>query len=463
MELALRVVGQRMTGRQEEPCNIARRIVAVGEMQPNSSSVPVTRLAQSVIESDAPPPRLQDELVQFLTLLDVPDGVGSRAVSTSEAVSLQNETGHTLLHLSAVLGFDKLTTDLIARGADPDVRDATGQTPLHLAALRAQAGCVRVLLGGGADREIVNACGMAPVDVARERGYTEILTLLEAEEEETTEEEDIADGLGLQALTLGDSADGDADESDLGGDDSESTGEQSSSRDEAIDGLYAEPSVGGDPVSPSSYMPDLPTGDKVVPVPLTWFHRTFSHLQPQKAWPLPQINLPDIPALPAWPVTIPWPQTPEKGTFDLGAFRGFLGARQEQQVNQAGLTMYPPPAGGAGEPTMQTQGLNQAQLRARLARRLGYYPTEVTDREIRAYTHHSQKMRRLKSELSPRAQFESILILGAEDRMLVLFWLPILLCKWLVFWMAFLADIFGSCDCLGTLPICANGLQSHGQ
>ncbi|CCO37813.1 hypothetical protein BN14_11973 [Rhizoctonia solani AG-1 IB] len=415
MELALRVVGQRMTGRQEEPCNIARRIVAVGEMQ-NNSNVVVTRLAQSVIESDVTPqhdesesteqegraPTRQEELVQFLKLLDVPN-VGSRGVSTSSAVSLQNETGHTLLHLCSVLGFDALATDLVSRGADPDVRDATGQTPLHLAALRGEVACVRVLLQAGADTEIVNAYGMAPVDVAREHARSEILALLEGvdDENDVVEEEESE----LRAPSPDESTGADADESDLEADDerrSRVPAEASSEEDSASDDLFAadasRPSldsvIGGRP----PFLGEIPK------VPSTWFHRTFSHLQPQKAWPLPQINLPDMPALPAWPVTIPWPQTPEGGSFDLGSIRGLLG-NKPQQPNQAGLTVYPP----APQPDGQ-QGPNQVQLRARLARRLGYYPTDVTDREIRAYTHHSQKMRKLK-----------------KDRMLVLFWLPILL------------------------------------
>ncbi|CAE6439707.1 unnamed protein product [Rhizoctonia solani] len=430
MELALRVVGQRMTGRQEEPCNIARRIVAVGEMQ-NNSNVVVTRLAQSIIESDAVPqqdengstqertPTRQEELVQFLKLLDVPN-VGSRGVSTSSAVSLQNETGHSLLHLCSILGFDTLATDLISRGADLDVRDATGQTPLHLAALRGEVACVRVLLLAGADTEIVNAYGMAPIDVAREHARSDILALLEgADDESDAVEEEESE---LRAPSPDESTGADADESDLEADDerrSRVPAEASSGEDSASDDLFAadtsRPSLDSVIDGRPPFLGEIPK------VPSTWFHRTFSHLQPQKAWPLPQINLPDMPALRAWPVTIPWPQTPERGSFDLGSIRGFLSSKP-QQPNAAGLTVYPP----ASQPDGQ-QGPNQVQLRARLARRLGYYPTEVTDREIRAYTHHSQKMRKLKSERFGIIVYAMELTYDAEDRMLVLFWLPILL------------------------------------
>ncbi|ELU38884.1 ankyrin repeats (3 copies) domain-containing protein [Rhizoctonia solani AG-1 IA] len=423
MELALRVVGQRMTGRQEEPCNIARRIVAVGEMQNNSNMV-VTRLAQSIIESDVTPqdnengstqqqqeqgraPTRQEELIQFLKLLDVPN-VGSRGVSTSSAVSLQNETGHTLLHLCSVLGFDALATDLISRGADLDVRDATGQTPLHLAALRGEAACVRVLLQAGADTEIVNAYGMAPIDIAREHARSEVMALLEGADDESDEvEEEDEEGSELRAPSLDESTGADADESDLGADDerrSRVPAEVSSEEDSASDDLFA-----ADASRPSldSVIDGRPAFlGETAKFPSTWFHRTFSHLQPQKAWPLPQINLPDMPALRAWPVTIPWPQTPEGGSFDLGSIRGFLGSKP-QQPNAANLTVYPPAPQADGQ-----QGPNQVQLRARLARRLGYYPTEVTDREIRAYT---------------LVVYVLKLTHIAEDRMLVLFWLPILL------------------------------------
>lgn len=409
MELALRVVGQRMTGRQEEPCNIARRIVAVGEMQSDQNTL-MTRLAQSVIESDAqqqdPSPSRQDELIQFLTLLDVPN-VGSRAVSPSTAVSLQNETGHTLLHLCAVLGFDALAMDLLSRGADADVRDATGQTALHLAALRGHVACARVLLEGGADAEIVNSYGLAPVDIARDRGLVEMLALLEGMDEESTEEDGELEEIGFASLSLDDSAGVDADESDLEDDIPADLKERHSraATESEEDNVSSNPEAGGEsdifaerPARPSldsltdvrpPFLGDIPK------VPSTWLHRTLYNLQPQKAWPLPQINLPDMPALPTWPMTISWPQTPEKGTFDLTAFRGFLGTKQQQQPDTGALAIYPPPP----QPTeAAAPGMSQAQLRTRLARRLGYYPTEVTDREIRAYTHHSQKMRKLKSE-----------------------------------------------------------------
>lgn len=479
MELALRVVGQRMTGRQEEPCNIARRIVAVGEMQSDQNTL-MTRLAQSVIESDAqqqdPNSSRQDELIQFLTLLDVPN-VGSRAVSTSTAVSLQNETGHTLLHLCAVLGFHALATDLLQRGADPDVRDATGQTALHLAALRGHVACARVLLEGRADADIVNAYGLAPVDVARERGSVEMLALLERADEESTEEDGGVEEIGSALLALDDSAGADADESDLE-DDTLADSREPRPRviTESEEDIVSSASDANSESDIFADRPSRPSLDSITDVrppflgdipkaPSTWFHRTLYNLQPQKAWPLPQINLPDMPALPAWPVTIPWPQTPEKGTFDLAAFRGFLGAKQQQgqQPDSGVRTMYPPPPQPA---EAAAQGMSQAQLRTRLARRLGYYPTEVTEREMRAYTHHSQKMRKLKSEYTCVEIYVRKLtqVLILEDRMLVLFWLPILLSE-SEFGLVYvrLLTCLRSCDCLGSIPVRPCSLPCDGE
>ncbi|CAE6503077.1 hypothetical protein RSOLAG22IIIB_12566 [Rhizoctonia solani] len=184
MQLALRVVGQRMTGRQEEPRNIARRVVAVGEM---SFNVLVTRLAQSIIEpgTGEPGPTRQDELVQFLTLLHIPD-TGSRQVSTSSAQLSRSKTGHTLSHLCAMVGFD----DLVSCGADPDVRDETGQMPLHSAALRGRAACVRALLQAGMDAEIANVYGTVLVNIAREHTRLEVLALLEGVDEAEAVKED---------------------------------------------------------------------------------------------------------------------------------------------------------------------------------------------------------------------------------------------------------------------------------
>ncbi|QRW23864.1 ankyrin repeats [Rhizoctonia solani] len=282
-----------------------KEIVAVGEMQNNSNMV-VTRLAQSIIESDVTPqddengsaqqqqeqgraPTRQEELIQFLKLLTYP---------TSVLVVF-----HQLCRLAPK-------------------RNGPNTTSLGGSAWRGGL-CARTF-AGGADTEIVNAYGMAPIDVAREHARSEVMALLEGADHESDAVEEDEEGSELRAPSLDESTGADADESDLEADDER-----------------------------RSRVPAEVAARKTAP-------RTICSLQ-----------------------------TPH----DL------LSTRSSTEACVLGR-----------DPSSHLLGPNQVQLRARLARRLGYYPTEVTDREIRAYTHHSQKMRKLK-----------------KDRMLVLFWLPILL------------------------------------
>jgi hypothetical protein len=208
MELALQVLGLKMTGRLEEAKEVAMRIV--GNTNNSSHEGHNAALMSSmntlagledqadivhaalhgrasgtstpVVPTSSSNRDFQSVIIDNLKLLDicVP---GSDRVSTSAALSLASASGQqTLLHLSAILGFHRLLKYLVDRGVDLDVRDASGYTALHFAALCGRLACARILVEGGADVEIVDARGRLAREVAQWRDQVDVQLLLEERE-----------------------------------------------------------------------------------------------------------------------------------------------------------------------------------------------------------------------------------------------------------------------------------------
>jgi hypothetical protein len=177
MELALQVVGLKMTGKIEDAKNVAMRIV--GGSDGSESLIGVNsgnmmQLASSGTRDLRPllflrageSEDFETLIVDFLTLVDVPlDRQPPNSPSTAEAFSYPTSCGQTLLHLAAFLGFPSLLNFLVTRGVDLDARDKSGYTALHFAALVSSEECVRTLLEAGADSEIVNAFGKTPAEM----------------------------------------------------------------------------------------------------------------------------------------------------------------------------------------------------------------------------------------------------------------------------------------------------------
>ena len=112
-------------------------------------------------------------------------------MSIADAASLVSCAGQTVLHLSASLGFEGLSEELISRGIDPNNRDTNGYTALHFAALFGHTNCARVLLHGGADGDIVNAVGHTAGTIARDSKHHSLAELLEPRAAMATEVNDV--------------------------------------------------------------------------------------------------------------------------------------------------------------------------------------------------------------------------------------------------------------------------------
>ena len=74
-------------------------------------------------------------------------------------LNLQRPNGQSMLHISASLGFHRLVAGLLARGANPDLRDRNGMSPMHMAALHGHSNIVRRLRLAGGDPTLRSLLG----------------------------------------------------------------------------------------------------------------------------------------------------------------------------------------------------------------------------------------------------------------------------------------------------------------
>ncbi|KAJ2925125.1 hypothetical protein H1R20_g11951, partial [Candolleomyces eurysporus] len=205
MELALQVVGLKMTGKIEDAKNVAMRIVGTAGsdnsgsqgdnsnmMQLASSPLPSTRDLRSLLLPSSESPGLERRIVDLLSIVDTPHSDEAPAsIPISQAISYPSPLGQTLLHLASFLGFSTLVHFLIEHGTDIDARDRNGYTALHFAGLVQSAECAKLLLEAGADREIVNSLGKTAQEVAPTGFYDDIITtrLSDSESSDSEDEE----------------------------------------------------------------------------------------------------------------------------------------------------------------------------------------------------------------------------------------------------------------------------------
>ncbi|OSD07126.1 hypothetical protein PYCCODRAFT_1464228 [Trametes coccinea BRFM310] len=192
MELALQVVGLKMTGKIEDARNIAMRIVgntggpepdqgmsAGGAMQLSSQAdLPRHLLLGSAGDSGD----FEKLLMDFLSVLDTP--IDGPSGSLPSSISRPTASGQTLLHLATLAKFPALVKFLLERDIDIDARDQNGCTALFLAALTDSGDCARALVDGGAALDVVNAAGKTPAEV----GSSSFFDFMASESERSSED-----------------------------------------------------------------------------------------------------------------------------------------------------------------------------------------------------------------------------------------------------------------------------------
>lgn len=83
---------------------------------------------------------------------------GSRIIDTRDVT-----TGETALHIVVKRNDSKYVTYLLARGADPNIKDNAGNTPLLVAIDRGLTGLVPMLLKGKANPNFIGEGGQTPL------------------------------------------------------------------------------------------------------------------------------------------------------------------------------------------------------------------------------------------------------------------------------------------------------------
>ncbi|KAH9979166.1 hypothetical protein BJV74DRAFT_879418 [Russula compacta] len=440
MELALQVVGLKMTGKLEDAKSVAMRIVGpANEDTPGGSNAPnamqlatdsISLSLRSALHQMGPWSGLEKMVIDLLSLLDVRVDTPSR-VSLARAMEHKTSGGQTLLHFAAFLRYPALVHFLIEHEVDKDARDHNGYTALHLASLVGAQSCASVLLDAGADVEIVNVEGKTAQELAH---FNFADLLLE----------------------------------DTGADGESRWGDGEDSGDEMVRDLAPSRrasralrrSVDTAPSSPSEdsgyHIPELRKEKKESGVEeqraATFMHkiqRTLARVQPKDGiipnmpqLAFPQLfqfpGMPGVPwgALPAvFPVYVPWTASlrnssvsdtstdshnpvPPKGKMRSlltpQEWRAFLEKSwlvQGTQGDGDSPPVYTPRAENDGEPPLAGPSIPAPERP--IVRQVGYDtgPTP-DDREVNAYGYRPRNGRQIQNK---------------EDRMLLLFWIPILI------------------------------------
>ena len=483
MELALQVVGLKMTGKIEEAKSVAMRIVGSSGGDDSQGGGDVSDMMQLTSASyrDIRPMLLtragdgedfESVIVDFLSVLEV--SVDQSPTPISSAISLATPSGQTMLHLAAMLGFSNLIRTLIRYDIDLDARDRNGSTALHFATLAKSKDCVRLLVNAGADLEIVNASGKTPQELAPFGFFEDIISDDSRDEDDeesrwgdAEEEEDEVVVIPRRSIA------------------------RPSRRRTSTHITEAKP-VAEDALrySTDEKGPGGPPVDKQAASLVEMIQRTLGQLHaPQGIIPnIPQLPLPALPgmwgALPQIPVMFPvfvptpgWP-TLRGEKSDDGANSGKEGAQSDGEATGyairtaqewratcekwmalaiAAATLRQEEAPPVYTPRttgdkLQTQPAATPQLELEdegesssatvrplaiterpVARRFGYPSVPITEQDVNAYGYHPAKLKSQKLQKTSRPLVLNILSaltnfgFPTDDRMLVYFWIPILI------------------------------------
>jgi hypothetical protein len=450
MELALQVLGLKLTGKVEDAKNVALRIVG------NSASEGNPGVDTSNIMQLSGGPQTQSTVMKILSVLDVAVS-GAATVQVTDVISLQTAGGQSLLHLAVILGFTEVVEFLIEHRIDIDLRDKNGYTALHFAAIGRAVTCARRLLSAGADTDIVDARGRTARDVAPEHFFR---------------------GLRVNTYHSAASRALSEEEAELGDNEDESDGERivlSKRRNRRKSSLIPmdRPARESDQdtVVPSPSPPPPPAPPAAEPAVdekrsllayAEFLQRTLAHLSTDKLSlaTVPQLLVPFIPGLPVFPVLVPmpaWPAFLDKRTASTDALNaprpassvaGAMRAAQEWLAVWEKLRVYgaeaehippppvytpreSPPEPVSAEPA--TCGPSAPALEARLERaavQLEASPEAATkaaapSREHRVSHKQAAKPVQKREFLVHACQWRGLTVCP-EDRMLFLFWLPML-------------------------------------
>ena len=466
MELALQVVGLKMTGKVEDAKSVAMRIVGSpnedtpsGSNGPNAMQLATDSISlglQSALHHMGPWSGLEKMVIDLLYLLDVRIETSPR-LSLASAMEHKTSGGQTLLHFAAFLKYPALVNFLIEHEVDKDAQDHNGYTALHFASLVGAQSCAAVLLDAGAGAEIVNVEGKTAQELA---------------------DFNFADLLPEDTMADGESRWGDGEDS---GDelDRERALSRHASR---VSRRRVDPEPSSSPEDSGHHISGLATekkdscaDEKRAPTFMGKIQRTLALVQPKDGIipNMPHLALPQLLQLPGmsvvpwgalptvFPAYVPWtgslrisrgldsgtdsdgPVPPKGKKFSLltpQEWRTFLEKAWLVQEPQSSMQMhdgdappvYTPRAEDDGQPPVP--GPSMASPERPIARQVGYDTGPAPDdQEVNSYKYLPRKQPRqiqnkgLSFSLGGHLIPALILCFVTEDRMLLLFWIPILL------------------------------------
>lgn len=223
MELALQVVGLRMTGKIDDARNIAMKIVSISDSGEDyskqdmsaegrtktcvgfSKDDPILKSSITVLQrymmdlniQNKPYNNgileinsLENEVIQCLATIISPD-----EPFEEEEINLSTAAGQTLLHFAVLLNMTSLIKWLIALDIDIDAADINGNTALHFAVLMSNYLVVKILVNNDVDVYCENCNGKTPLDLAYELDNESIIDIIEnamnEELDEISDEEEL--------------------------------------------------------------------------------------------------------------------------------------------------------------------------------------------------------------------------------------------------------------------------------
>ena len=161
---ALSLINRKITGNANDPSESARQIIdrlsrdpsIMGGSNHNSSPHHSKKNNNAILRGMD----LETAMLSCLNLVDLDDS------PYMANINAQGPGGQSMLHLSASLGYYRLAAGLLARGANPDLRDNNGMSPMHMASLRGHPQIIRKLRSSGGDPTLRSLNGYTAADMA---------------------------------------------------------------------------------------------------------------------------------------------------------------------------------------------------------------------------------------------------------------------------------------------------------
>lgn len=164
MKHALALINRKWNGHASDGSDSARNIInlfgnasSISSSNQSTNQNPQTPCSYATLRGVA---ELEGALLNCLNTVDLDDSPYQASFNT------KGINGQSMLHLSASMGYYRLAAGLLARGANPDLRDNNGMTPMHMASLRNHVQIIRKLRSAGSDPTLRSLNGYTAADMA---------------------------------------------------------------------------------------------------------------------------------------------------------------------------------------------------------------------------------------------------------------------------------------------------------